>query len=812
MLSSLESVDWSSLSHAYGEADDVPDMLRSLLSEEASVRSDAIEGFFVSVLHQGTRYSATPATVPFLIELAGFPTTPDREMILDALFTMSSESDRVDVEIAGSDMLREIARGESRDSRDADDSDDDEAGDDWTVLTQRQIEVGVPVYARFLRDDSPSVRIAAARVLSVCTARPEAVHALRRAMEIEQDATVRTEIILRLAASRHADDAPLMTALLGDDADTAVRLAAALALLWLRAADAAADALRAVLRSAEPNVNAFDLLPRTTITEYGGLEALSRIADAEFGTEQVRVLTLLVESPSAKVREWAYEQLAAVNPPQSAADAVLVRSLSDMAHTRSIRNRHMAMFLIGEAGREIPGAVDALRRLLFDNDEFTRSAAARALHGLAPFAASALDDLEIASRHDEAAARAKDAVERYRNPTVSGLIRLLDPGSRNDVVQSALAQLGRADPQAVVPRLISELHDASSAHARALAEVFALIGPAAESAANELRRYLWNPWQDTRNAVAAALSAICPHAPDPQALPSDPDLLAHLGEDATPQLLRAARSLHDDSNTSRQWTALRRLGRMREAARPAVPLLLKAMEKPWLRLRAAAALACIEPALIEARLEQLLFEDDSAVYGSKEVFTQSLDERLTTKAVEYLMARLPAPGSPATGESRRVPFTMLGLATAPAEAVLALALRVLQTEWAEPDRNLMARYTLGFIGGIGRCAATEAQVDLVAGYLRSEADSDDPGDSLATGAVRTLGRIGSWEAVLPLLDGPLASDERQLQRAAKGALSYLVASARPQDRPVLRAAMTHADPAVQTAARKAMAKLAANPA
>lgn len=73
MLEDLDGVDWASLEHAYGEAADVPDLLRALLSTDSEVREEAVYELFGNIWHQGTVYPASAAAVPFLYELLTAP-------------------------------------------------------------------------------------------------------------------------------------------------------------------------------------------------------------------------------------------------------------------------------------------------------------------------------------------------------------------------------------------------------------------------------------------------------------------------------------------------------------------------------------------------------------------------------------------------------------------------------------------------------------------------------------------------------------------------------------------------------------------
>ncbi len=71
----IDSVGWAQLSHAYGPATEIPGWLRGLRGDEAK---NCLSELYGSITHQGTRYSATPACVPFLVEAALDHTVQDR--------------------------------------------------------------------------------------------------------------------------------------------------------------------------------------------------------------------------------------------------------------------------------------------------------------------------------------------------------------------------------------------------------------------------------------------------------------------------------------------------------------------------------------------------------------------------------------------------------------------------------------------------------------------------------------------------------------------------------------------------------------
>ncbi|KAJ7228418.1 hypothetical protein GGX14DRAFT_554514 [Mycena pura] len=96
-LATLDAVDWASVSHAYGPATDVPDQLRTLASPD--ITPDELANFYLTfysnIYHQGSRYSASAAAVPFLIALLNPPATVSRERILGLLVNLAVGHPRI---------------------------------------------------------------------------------------------------------------------------------------------------------------------------------------------------------------------------------------------------------------------------------------------------------------------------------------------------------------------------------------------------------------------------------------------------------------------------------------------------------------------------------------------------------------------------------------------------------------------------------------------------------------------------------------------------------------------------------------------
>lgn len=118
MLDNLDHIDWSSLKDAYGTAEGVPDLLRSLISPDKEERDEALNELFGCVWHQGTIYSCTSHVVPFLVELLEKDAAPDREGVALLLALIAAGTGYLMVHARDEeDVLRwkEILREDGRD-------------------------------------------------------------------------------------------------------------------------------------------------------------------------------------------------------------------------------------------------------------------------------------------------------------------------------------------------------------------------------------------------------------------------------------------------------------------------------------------------------------------------------------------------------------------------------------------------------------------------------------------------------------------------------------------------------------------------
>ncbi|MFD6168626.1 HEAT repeat domain-containing protein [Streptomyces coeruleorubidus] len=88
MFRGMDEVDWASLRHAYGSAEDVPGLLRGLASADQAERETALDRMYGAVHHQGGVYDSTLACVPFLLALAVHEEVRDRAGVVELLVSI----------------------------------------------------------------------------------------------------------------------------------------------------------------------------------------------------------------------------------------------------------------------------------------------------------------------------------------------------------------------------------------------------------------------------------------------------------------------------------------------------------------------------------------------------------------------------------------------------------------------------------------------------------------------------------------------------------------------------------------------------
>ncbi|MCX4983458.1 PBS lyase [Streptomyces sp. NBC_00572] len=190
MLTGIEEVDWASLGHAYGPADDVPELLRGLASADPAERETALDGMYGAVHHQGDVYDSTLACIPFLLELVADPAVQDRGCIVELLTSIGG------IELDDDDELDEL---------DPDDGEFIPAAN--YAMAAAAIAAGSDVFLGLVSDPDPEVRLAAPCALASLHPEPaRALTLLRERLTVERDTEVRLALVAAVGriALRHA--------------------------------------------------------------------------------------------------------------------------------------------------------------------------------------------------------------------------------------------------------------------------------------------------------------------------------------------------------------------------------------------------------------------------------------------------------------------------------------------------------------------------------------------------------------------------------------------------------------------------------
>jgi|GEM_PF-2280400 len=173
MLDGLDQVNWRALRHSYGLATDVPEKLRLMVeASDEEAQNEAFGELTNTINHQGDIYSATAATVPFLMQLVNRRLFPRRDWVLYALVGLLESCN------GHISYRKEISQ----------------LKDEFATLVS--IEQSLPAYLALLKDTDHTVRALAARILMlVRNQRPAVRLPLWRASEGEQNVFARAWMI-----------------------------------------------------------------------------------------------------------------------------------------------------------------------------------------------------------------------------------------------------------------------------------------------------------------------------------------------------------------------------------------------------------------------------------------------------------------------------------------------------------------------------------------------------------------------------------------------------------------------------------------
>ncbi|MEU9979962.1 PBS lyase [Streptomyces sp. NPDC050856] len=179
MFTGIDEVDWASLGHAYGPADDVPALLRGLASADPAERESALDGMYGAVHHQGDVYDSTLACIPFLLELVADPEVLDRGCIVELLTSIGC------IDLCGDDEVDEL---------DPEGAEFEDAAN--YAMAAAAVAAGADVFFGLLDDEDREVRLAAPGALASLHRDPTRVLLmLRERLTVETDSEVRLALV-----------------------------------------------------------------------------------------------------------------------------------------------------------------------------------------------------------------------------------------------------------------------------------------------------------------------------------------------------------------------------------------------------------------------------------------------------------------------------------------------------------------------------------------------------------------------------------------------------------------------------------------
>ncbi|WP_393060475.1 HEAT repeat domain-containing protein [Streptomyces sp. LN549] len=543
MFAGIDEVDWASMEHAYGPADDVPGLLQGLASADPAEREAALDGMYGAVHHQGDVYACTLACIPFLFELVVDPAVPDRGGIVELLTS-----------IGGIDIDEEDICGA-----------EDEAEANY-AMAAAAVSAGAEVFFALMADEDPGVRVSAPLALATLHGSPARVLTLlRERLTVEPDDEVRLALVEAAGrvALRHGP-------LTGRIADWLSRLAAeanppglrlaALAQLARCAPEALpGDVVRVVagllrqLRSGpeyregprEPEAPE----PGSRTLAAGAHGDLDPAAEAAPVTLVGQLRALSAEERTGRTAPWTADLLRTLHVGLDDRVADRTALLTDQLCSPDPGQRIDAVRMSGGLIRAWRGSYGELVRLvgeqLTSDEPKLAEAASHVLEELFGLAVPAADAL---------AARVAADPGAWVKEWASG-----PPGLGSAV--KALARLGDAR---ALPALAAALERAEVPHD--VGFTIGYLGPAAAPLAGVLRRRLSEVGLDEEAYDRAS--------------PLLAGLTALRAGEAAPEVLRILRGAPEYRGEWLRTAALRALGSFGPAAHCAVPELRALMRRP----------------------------------------------------------------------------------------------------------------------------------------------------------------------------------------------------------------------------------------
>ncbi len=554
---SIDDIDWGQFQHAYGAADDVPDLLRALSAPDQQQASASLSALWNKVRHQGGSSAPAALAVPFLLRAAVDRAAHNRARLL----LLAAEAGHRNH--FGRDRREDLLQVEEPADREAFDGSGHPV--QWTLQAARAaLTADAPLLAGLLGDPDPAVRRQAAYALATAAPPPPpARHGLRARLAVEREPSVRISLALAVTqlAIEQADDPGIVAwtrqlwTSQGNPSD--MRLGGALA--WLCATKdrppAALMDLLATLAGAPAAQWLRDVPWPDDIGDHGGLAAwlVSFLGDAP--EEQARLTRTLITQPDpvivASAHRAAHDVARAFRAPAGEMLDLLAGCLSQPDSIMRVS----AIRFLARSG-DVPAKVaDTVAAVLDDDDLALRAQAVTVLaHRGDARAVAPLTELLTRAECPWPCARATSSAPPQRLLDLLGqhagallpavTYRLAQPGTgcwqhvRRDLLHGLASWRGQAAGAAVT---LTGLLRRPGEDQRAIATILGRIGPAAAVAVPALDELVakssaqltgvlaWARWRITGERTAQTAQTLALIAGTPPHGPEGLRLLADLG-------------------------------------------------------------------------------------------------------------------------------------------------------------------------------------------------------------------------------------------------------------------------------------------
>jgi HEAT repeat protein len=512
MLEKLDTIDWSSLSHAYGEASDVPDLIRGLVSADEETRDDIISALHGSIWHQGTVYEATAYAVPFLIELVESDSISGKVSILVLLNAIADGSSYLDVHQHMDHFYTE---------RNSQEFSDELARElDFVRRAHNAVVEGTSVFLSLLSDENIETKMWTLYTLSTCVEQAVAIEtALWERFVAEENSQVKASMLLclrdlwryqvNLSPSPFAPSQTqlqrLVKVMRSTDESGVVRFTAALSLVGWVDAEARNEAFSQVEQLADTSWEAFSSLPWGVMS--GSIGAIT------WGFEHLPELRLrfqlgLLQNPNSKIRMRAIFALGKLCKERRSLALQVVPMLGELLSDSDSEVRWWVARTLREFGSAVQLVTESLLAALNDKDAKVRGEAVMAITKTGekraiPRIRELLQDAETATAALDTLRKlgplASDAIDDIR-----ALLRKPANGLNRVDLLLTLKEIDCAGESSLAD-VVALLRDSSGGTA---AWVLSTWGSAAQPAMAELIALLDSPDELTRRNAVLALGNI----------------------------------------------------------------------------------------------------------------------------------------------------------------------------------------------------------------------------------------------------------------------------------------------------------------